>query len=154
MLPDGARLDRVEVDSILADGVLKIDVTCVLPDEGGWTVTVTVTSATPDPQSFHDTLDVELSVPHAPEVTGVRALTAPFRLEITGQYLTVGLFSGVAVGECHSVGVAVDESSTDTRPVLTGDRDLRKLFPKGEAVTITIHNIEGGTLSFPYTRGG
>ena len=144
----------VEVATLGVGQSFSIKAQCYTDAEEGWSRTVSFAAVADqvDPSPDDGVHNSVLSVPFRPRVDSVRELSSPFRLELTGSYLSLRPFGAVWVGSCDSVFPQFEESSDGTKLVLLGGKELRKLFPKGTTVVIQIVNIQGGYSATPYTR--
>ncbi len=83
-----------------------------------------------------------------PSVSGVRALSNPFRLQINGAGFQQGV--RVYIGSRSTAWSSVQRVSS-SQLVLSGD-GLSSLFPRGTAVRIRIVNRDGQSATTSYTR--
>lgn len=114
--------------------------------EGIYTWTFTASSGT---AACTQSGTVRIAQPEPPVVTGVQKLGSPFRLRITGSHFEDGIT--VTLGTDIQPWSNTQRKS-DTQIMLKGGGSLKARFPKGQTVTIYVHNPDGGTASISYTR--
>lgn len=84
-----------------------------------------------------------------PVVTGVQKLASPFRLRLTGSNFQAG--ATVTIWP-DAQPWSNTQRKSDSQILLKGGNGLKARFPKGQAVTLYVHNPDGGTASISYTR--
>ena len=90
-----------------------------------------------------------MHVVEPPVVTGVQKLASPFRLKLTGSNFQAG--ATVTIWP-DTQPWSNTQRKSETQILLKGGNGLKARFPKGQAVTLFVHNPDGGTTSTSYTR--
>jgi hypothetical protein len=91
---------------------------------------------------------ITIAAHSAPTVSGVTALSNPFRLQIDGANFQQGV--RVYIGSSTTAWSSVQYVSA-SRLVLRGE-NLSRQFPRGTTVTIRIVNPDGRSVTTSYTR--
>jgi Domain of unknown function DUF11 len=105
-------------------------------------------SDTPDTNLDNNVLSYEFPIAPLPRIISVRALSNPFRIEITGQNLFVPKFTGSGIGigcDCHNWPVELVHSEGGN-VILSGGRELKRQFPSGVPIQICYSDEVGGTI--------
>lgn len=81
----------------------------------------------------------------APQITGVRKMSDPFRLVVTGTG-----FAADAVVKINNIPVPDTKYRSSTRLVAKKGALLKAMVPMGETVSVTVQNVDDVTQSEPY----
>ncbi|MCX7830454.1 MAG: PKD domain-containing protein [Acidobacteria bacterium] len=115
---------------------------------GTYTATVTVTDNTAATKTASVTINVSGPVVENPVITSVTKVSNPFRLRIYGSKFKPG-----CIVKINNVAVPTTTYKDSTLVVAKKGAALKAMCPKGTAVTITVHNTDGGvSAGFTYTR--
>ncbi len=91
---------------------------------------------------------VTITVLQAPVITSVSKAGSPFRLKVLGSHFLAG-----CVVKIDGQAVPQTKFKNDGKLVAKKGRMLKAMVPKGQTVTITVVNPDGGTSTgYPFTR--
>jgi hypothetical protein len=113
-----------------------------------------LSSDTPDTNLDNNVLSYEFLIAPLPRIISVRALSNPFRIEITGQNLFVPKFVGIGIGcDCHDWPAELVHKEGEN-VIFSGGSELKRQFPKGVPVQICyVDEVRGMGITTTFTRG-
>lgn len=115
-----------------------------------------VSSDTADMNVKDNVISSNFVVPGFPRIDSVRALKNPFRIELTGQNLTVPQFGGSGIGigcDCTPLPFDLAHEVAPGMVVLDGGSELKSQFPKGTPTHICYFDLfRGTTIKTTFTR--